>query len=120
MLGQHTSPLHENDRLEHAKRLGLSLKKFDHLVASANRAYEVIKELGPFYGREDNKEPTFRITAEPVTLPKGSKEQIQQLGEDLIYLANALKFLPDKAKKELGDDFIFSIPPTWRVDIIID
>lgn len=120
MLVPQVQQLHENDRLDHAKRLGLSLSEFDRLVASANQAYEIIKELGPFYGREDNKEPTFRITAEPVTLPKGSKATLTQLGNDLVHLAHALKSLPEKSKQDLGGDFDFNIPPTWRIDVIID
>ena len=120
MLAQQIQNLHENDRLDHAKRLGLSLEEFDRLVASANHAYEIIKDLGPFYGSEENKEPTFRITAEPVTLPKGSQETLTQLGNDIVHLAKALQSLPDKNKKELGDELEYAISPTWRVDIILD
>lgn len=112
--------LHQNDREALAKRLSLSLEEFDRLVASGNHAYEVIKDLGPFNGREDLKEPTFRITAEPVTLPKGSKATLTQLGNDLPYVAKALQTLPEKYKKELGEDLDFRIPPTWRIDVIID
>ena len=118
MLGQ-TIQLHENDREDHAKRLGLTLSEFDRLVTSGNTAYEIIKELGPFYGREDSIEPTFRITAEPVKLPEGSKETLTQLGQDLLLLGRALKKLPDIYKAILGEDLIYSVPPTWRIDTII-
>lgn len=115
---QQVSQLHENDRKAHAQRLGLSLSNFDRLVASANHVYEVIKDLGPFY--RESKEPTFRISAEPISLPKGSQQKLEQLGNDIIFLAKALKTLPDEYKKLLGDGLNYAVPPTWRVDIILD
>lgn len=118
MYGQ-TFQLHENDRDDHAKRLGLTLSEFDRLVISANTAYEIIKELGPFYGREDSQEPTFRIAAEPIRLPMGSREILIQLGQDLLMLGQTLKKLPDNYKSMLGEDPSYSVPPTWRIDTII-
>lgn len=118
MYGQ-TFQLHENDREDHAKRLGLTLSEFDRLVTSSNTAYEIIKELGPFYGREDSIEPTFRITAEPIRLPEGSRSQLTQLGNDLLLLGRALKNLPTEYRAILGEDLIYSVPLTWRIDTII-
>lgn len=108
------------DKQELAKRLHVSFERFNYLLSSANKAYEVIKELGPFYGREEIKEPTFRITAEPVMLPPGSKESLTQLGNDLLYLARALLKLPKSFKDALGKDLDFSVPVTWRIDAIIN
>jgi hypothetical protein len=65
--------MNENDRKIHAQQLGLTLEEFDHLVDSSNKSYEIIKDLGPFYCKEEVKDPTFRVTAEPVSLPEGSK-----------------------------------------------
>jgi hypothetical protein len=118
MYGQ-TFQLHENDREDHARRLGLTLSKFDQYVRSSNTAYDIIKELGPFYGREDSNEPTFRITAEPVRLPKGSREILTQLGQDLLLLGRSLPNLPENYKAILGNDLIYSVPLTWRIDTII-
>ncbi len=110
----------EHDRRENAKRFGISLVEIDRLLISANKAYEIIKNEGPFYGREDISEPTFRITAEPVVLPEGSEELLVNLGKDLFYLGKALKKLPEDIKKYLGRDLDYNIPITWRVDAIID
>lgn len=112
--------IHQNDREQQARALGLSLSEFDSLVESSNKAYDTFFELGPFYGKEDVKEPTFRITAAPITLPKGSKQILETLGSDLLYLAKALKNLPEDAKVKLGTDLDFNVPPTWRIDVIID
>ena len=112
--------LHINEREEHARRLGLSVRQFDLLVKSANHAYDVIRDLGPFYGREEVKDPTFRITAKPVSLPAGSKEQLTTFGNDLIYVAKALQSLPQNYKDDLGDDLDYKIPPTWRIDAILN
>jgi hypothetical protein len=120
MYSQITTSISDHDRLENAKRIGLSLQEFDILLASANKAYGVIKNLGPFYGNEEINEPTFRITAEPVKLPKGSKELLIHLGNDLLHLGRALKKLPDSVKKKLGEGVDFNIPLTWRIDAIID
>ena len=119
MLASHAQHINQHDQEESARRLSLSLTEFNRLVASANHAYEVIKELGPFYGREDIKEPTFRITAKPVNLPKGSEKQLIQFGNDLVHLAKALKVLPMPKKKMLGENIDFSIPGTWRIDAIL-
>lgn len=83
------SQLQLNSMKQLALQLGLTVDEFIKLVTSANHAYDVIKELGPFYGSDDVKEPTFRITAEPVLLPKGSKEILQQFGTDLLHLSKA-------------------------------
>lgn len=99
--------------------MGLTLSDFDRLVDSSNKAYETFYNLGPFYGKEEVKEPTFRVTAEPVVLPKGAKRTLETLGQDLLYLAKALKLLPKDMKQKLGDDLDFNIPPTWRIDVII-
>ncbi len=110
----------DHDRLENAKRLNLSLEEFDRLLNSANHAYETIKELGPFYGQEDVKEPTFRITAEPVTLPKGARQLFDNLGNDLLRLGRVLSDLPDEYKNMLGAGFDYRVPLAWRIDSIID
>ncbi|HSX09943.1 MAG TPA: hypothetical protein VLF93_07340 [Candidatus Saccharimonadales bacterium] len=117
MLAHNT---HVNEREDHAKRLGLCLKHFDEYVSSANHAYDVIRDLGPFYGREDVKDPTFRITAQPVKLPKGSKAQLTTFGNDLYHLGRALQLLPQEQKKKLGKSLDFRIPPTWRIDAIVN
>lgn len=109
-----------NDKQELARRLNVSVQRFNSLLDSANHAYEVIKDLGPFYGREDVKEPTFRITAEPVPLPFGSEKLLRQFGQDLASLGRALPQLPQKNKAMLGSGLDFSIPPTWRIDAILD
>lgn len=120
MLNSNLQQIHQNDRVDHARRLGLRLAKFDSLVASANRAYEILKELGPFYGQEEMKEPTFRITAEPVQLPKGSNKTLTHLGNDLFKLGKALEHLPQRYRQYLGNDIDFRIPPTWRIDAMLD
>lgn len=111
--------IHQNDREQQARNLGLSLGEFDRLVESSNKAFETFYDLGPFYGNEEIKEPTFRVTAEPVKLPKGSKLILENLGVDLFHLARALKNLPEPVKQKLGNDLDFHIPPTWRIDVII-
>ncbi len=115
-----TYQLHQNDREVIARNLGLSLDAFDKLVESANNAYEVIKALGPFYGREDIKDPTFRITAEPVSLPSGARQQLTQFGNDFYALAKILHKLPESHSVSLGDGLDFKIPATWRIDAILD
>ena len=120
MLEDHGSKVHQHDREERARELSLTLAEFDRLVTSANHAYEVIKDLGPFYGREDIKDPTFRTTAEPVILPHGSKELLTQFGNDLLHLSRALSKLPENFKKKLGEGLDFTAPLTWRIDAIIN
>lgn len=116
----HIYEVHNNDREQRAIGLGLSLKRFDELINSANAAYEILRDLGPFYGREDIKDPTFRITAEPVFLPKKSKEQFELLGGDLLAVGKALLKLPEIYKDKLSDKVDYRIPPTWRIDAILD
>ena len=120
MSGDQGHQIHQHEREIFARELSLSLAEFDRLVASANHAYDVITELGPFYGREDIKEPTFRITAEPVNLPSGSKELLTQFGNDLLFLARALSRLPQEYKSKLGEGLDFNVPLTWRIDAIIN
>jgi hypothetical protein len=120
MFSHHHSHIHKNDREALAQRVGLTLGKFDRLVETSNQAFEVLKELGPFYGKEEIKEPTFRIVAEPVTLPKGSKKLLTELGDDLLHFARALPHLEISYKKVLGEDINFDVPPTWRIDAILD
>ncbi len=112
--------LHQNDRKNLASSLGLSVEEFDRLLNSANSAYEVLKEMGPFYGQEGVKDPTFRITAEPITLPKSAKKVLEQLGNDLLYVGKALPNLSPELKDKLGHDLDFKIPPSFRVDAIWD
>lgn len=119
MLNSHFQ-LHENDRKDHAQRLGLSLERFDSLLESANKAFEILTKLGPFYGQPHIKEPTFRVTADPVLLPKGSKQTLENLGNDLLILARALKNLPPPYQNKLSNKLEFNIPPSWRIDAIID
>lgn len=120
MLAPGAFQLHQNDRQELARKLFLSLPEFDRLVQSANHAYEVIKDLGPFYGKEEFKDPTFRITAEPVLLPEGSHAFLTQLGNDIFSLAKVLRHLPDYYKNRLGNGLDFRVPPAFRVDAILD
>jgi hypothetical protein len=97
----------------------LTLKTFDRLVESANDAYEILKELGPFNGREHMKDPTFRTTAEPVILPSGSKQLLETLGNDLLAFGRALKLLSPEHQETLGLGLDFQVPPTWRIDAIV-
>jgi len=112
--------MHENDRLQKAKQLGLSLEEFDRLLMSANHAYETIKNLGPFYGKEHIKEPNFRIAAEAVTLPSHLKPIFKKLGDDLLYLGRALSYLPPEYKEMLGTGIDFRVPFNWRIDAILN
>lgn len=112
--------MHTNDRKALADNLGLSIDHFDRLISSANHAYNTLRDLGPFYGNEQFKDPTFRVTAEPVILPIGSKKILTQFGIDALALARALSNLPEIYKKMLGDDLVYKIPPAWRIDIILD
>lgn len=116
----HPYEIHDNDRTQIARSLGLSLQEFDRLVNCANKAYETIYEMGPFYGKEEVKEPTFRITAEPVYLPKEARKQLEQLGDDLLLVGKALNNLPDVYKDKLSEKVDYRIPPTWRIDAILD
>jgi hypothetical protein len=114
---------HPNQFKQLAERLGLSVDKFLKLLSEANHAYDVIRDLGPFYSRQDRediKDPTFRITAEPVLLPKDSKKLFEELGVDLLYLSRALPRLPLHYQEFLGDGLDFATPITWRVDAIFD
>lgn len=118
----HIEP-HPNQFKQLAERLGLSVDKFLKLLSEANHAYDIIRDLGPFYSRQDRedvKDPTFRITAGPVFLPKDSKKLFEDLGVDLLCLSRALPHLPSHYKKLLGDGLDFATPITWRVDAIID
>jgi hypothetical protein len=108
-----------NDRINLAKQLNLPLEQFNALVSHANHAYEVFKDLGPFYGQEHIKEPTFRITAQPVMLPKFAQEQLRTFGNDVLLLGSALKQLPETYKNQLGEGLDYRIPFTWRVDAIL-
>lgn len=112
--------MHQHDRTIHARNLRLTIAEFDRLLSSANHAYEILKDLGPFYGKEGLKEPTFRITAEPVQLPQKASEILTQLGNDLLYLGQALPKLPVSYKKQAGEELDYKLPPTWRVDAILD
>jgi hypothetical protein len=114
------NPLHQNDMKNLACQLGLTTEEFDSLLTSANSAYDLIRDLGPFYGQEGMKDPTFRITAKPVVLPKSYKKTLEELGNDLLYVAKALPKLSPNLKKKLGNNLDFRIPPTWRVDAIWD
>jgi hypothetical protein len=112
--------IHENDRAAQARSLGLTLPEFDRLVSESNNVYNTLFEMGPFYGKEEVKEPTFRITAEPVVLPKGSRKILEDLGNDLVALGRSLKNLSSEYKEMIGSDLDFNLPPTWRIDIILD
>lgn len=111
--------LHQNDRKILAQQFNLDVQHFERLIESGNHAYELIKHLGPFYGKETMNEPTFRITAEPVRLPLGSKELLVPLGKDLLHLGKALNKLPDGYKTLLGDELDFRLPITYRIDAIM-
>lgn len=112
--------LHINDRIALAKGLDLSLERFDSLVESANRAYEYFKNTGPFYGSEDVNEPTFRITAEAVSIPNKEVEKLKLIGKDLVKLGRSLVRLPQNYKDKIGNDLIFRVPVTFRIDAILD
>ncbi len=112
--------LHINDRITLAKGLNLSIEEFDRLVESANKAYEYFKNTGPFYGSEEIKEPTFRITAEAVSLPSSEIEKLKVIGKDLVKLGRALKNLPQNYKDKIGNDLDFRVPVTFRIDAILD
>lgn len=112
--------LHINDRKAIANQLELPLEDFDGLVSSANHAYDFLKIMGPFYGKEYISDPTFRTTAEPVRLPIDAKPLFKSLGDDLIHLGKALPKLPSAYKKMLGLGLDFRIPVMWRIDSIID
>lgn len=114
------STIHPNDRKALADNLELSLNEFERLVNSSNYAYNLIKQMGPFYGKEEFKEPTFRITAEPVKLPKGTEKTFIQLGQDLWFLAKSLQKLPVRLKSRLGDNLHYKVPISWRIDAIIN
>ncbi len=116
----HALEMNKNDREHIALGLGLSLLEFDSLIESANKAYRVIQNMGPFYGKEEIKEPTFRTTAKPVILTQEHKKQLELLGEDLLAVGKALHNLPDLYKDRLSDKADYKIPPTWRVDAILD
>jgi len=106
---------------ESSNNLGLPQEVFDRLLTSANKAHSIITELGPFYGQEEITEPTFRITAEPVKLPIALKETLTVFGNDLLQLGKVLEIAPDSIKKQLGTDVLeFFVPPTWRIDAILD
>lgn len=116
----HALEMHKNERENIALGLGLSLSEFDRLVKCANKAYEVIYDMGPFYGKEEVKEPTFRITAEPVVLTLEHKNQLELLGQDLLSVGKALHNLPEIYKDSLSHLADYKIPTTWRVDAILD
>lgn len=109
--------LHVNDRKAIASQFSLTLKGFDSLVQSANHAYDFLKVMGPFYGQI--QEPTFRVAAEPIRLPLGSKKKMTQFGNDLIVVGKALTKLPARYKRMIGDGLDFRIPLTFRIDAIL-
>ena len=112
--------LHQNDLKQIATQLDLPVERFAYLLQSANHAHEFIKKMGPFYGREDVNEPTFRITAEPVRLPLGSKKLLDILGNDLLHLGKALPKLPIHYLSMIGEGLDLRVPITWRIDSIIN
>lgn len=112
--------LHLNDLKQIATQLELPVERFSYLLKSANHAYEFIRKMGPFYGREEINEPTFRITAEPVRLPVGSRKLLTVLGDDLLYLGRALPSLPFAYQKMIGEGLDLRVPLTWRIDSIIN
>lgn len=90
----------------------------DDLLASANYAYRVFTNLGPFYGKDEKGlPPTFRVSATPLSLDKSYQTQLQILGKDLFILAQTLSLLPPSYKESLGN-LVYSPPITWRVDMI--
>lgn len=111
---------HINDLKQIAIQLDLPVERFAFLLQSANHAHEFIKKMGPFYGREEINEPTFRITAEPVRLPLGSKKLLSTLGDDLLHLGRALPKLPFVYQKMIGVGLDLRVPLTWRIDSIIN
>ena len=112
--------MNKKEKKQLADNLGLPLSEFNRLLASANHAHKIISELGPFYGNGISKEPTFRIAAQPIPLPKNAKKILTQLGEDLLSLGRSLPDLDDKYKNMLGENLDFRIPPCWRIDVILD
>lgn len=101
-----------------AKNLGLSAERFTDLLDQAKSAYDWFVDNGPFYST--TKEPSFRLSAEPIVLPEKYLNQLQIIGEDIKALDSALVELPALAKETLGQDISFTTEPSWRLDIILD
>jgi len=112
--------LHINDRKAMALQLRIPVERFDDLVESSNHVYEFLKIMGPFYGRDEIGDPTFRTTASPVRLPVGSKALLSTFGEDLLYLGRVLSKLPHRYKKMLGEGIDYRVPIAFRIDTILD
>ena len=101
-----------------ASNLGLSPEVYSKFLLQAQTAYDWFKANGPFYGTKG--EPSFRLSSEPISLPRTYLDQLQTLGEDLLVLDSSLERLPANAKTALGKDVVFSPELSWRLDIILD
>lgn len=101
-----------------ARNLEFTPERYNKLLDQATSAYQWFIENGPFYGTK--KEPSFRLSAEPIILPKNYLDQLQTIGKDIVALDSALAELPDWAKDKLGKDISFNSEPSWRLDIILD
>ncbi len=110
-------PAEQINTQKRSQELDVSPDYFLSRVAKANQAYDAFVELGPFYGK--GKEPTFRVSAEPIQFPEEMKPPLEELGNDIAVLAESLPFLPEEAKRMLGS-VDFRLPFSYRLDTIFD
>lgn len=86
------------------------------LLESANMAYAVLTNLGPFYGNDQEARPTFRVAAEPLTLPYEYKQEFYRIGEAILELGDAIESNYNFFAGKLHP----TTPISWRIDSIID
>lgn len=101
-----------------ANALGIRESEYYRLIEQGQRAKEIFTMWGPFYG--DSKEPTFRVSAEPLLLGHEYEEQLEVIGESIRALQQALPSVPEEVRKKLGIVTSLTPTPTWRIDAIID
>lgn len=90
----------------------------NELAKKATNAYKLFNEMGPFYGTVP--EPTFRISAEPVSLPENMLSEYTQIGKAIHTLSEAIKDLPPEIQQQYFKGRVFAPTPfTWRLDTII-
>lgn len=88
------------------------------LLTQANRAYDRVVALGPFYGKDiKDQNPSFRMAAEPVRLP--FRREYGQLGNDIAKLGETIPSLPKDSLDVLGKDWTKLMPFLWRIDSIV-
>lgn len=111
----------EGSVIERASALELSPDVFINKLAKVNAVYDRIMSLGPFYGKDiKGQNPSFRVTAEPLLLPRRFQEELKQLGQDIYVLAGCLVLLPSSYRAILGDGWSLHTPFSLRIDAIID